>query len=388
MICSLTPRCTCRRCRSRDAGLDGRRTIGRPRRSRCQARRVVSPKLIIPSRAARPAGRRSRRSVFHGHSTPRRGPGGGRRASTTRVMPATSWPAGTWPSTTSAAHGGDHRQQRQHQGVRGAGQPGHRHWSATYGITVEHTPTPTPPAASAGWPNAGSAPADPERRRDHRRDRPWPTPAGRPRRGRPSIWRSGGRARRTGRSRAQFAKAKANPAGCPATHLGEQGDAGARRGRARSVAPGPRAVRRERDTPRNSMLADRRQRERGRGRGRTRRSSRPGPRRGRASCAARPAGAARSTVHGRRQTREHDGRGGQPQPGHPEHVDVGEQQHRERRAQVVEAAPSRTAPSAEGCARPGRGWRGGTGSETSAGHGLHPREADRRSEGLIAGVGA
>jgi hypothetical protein len=34
--------------------------------------------------------------------------------------------------------------------------------------------------------------------------------------------------------------------------------------------------------------------------------------------------------------REHRGRAGYPQPGHPEHVQPGEQQHRQRRAQVVE----------------------------------------------------
>ena len=34
--------------------------------------------------------------------------------------------------------------------------------------------------------------------------------------------------------------------------------------------------------------------------------------------------------------REHHGRGGDPQPGHAEHLDVREQQHRQRRAEVVE----------------------------------------------------
>ena len=169
--------------------------------------------------------------------------------------------------------------------------------------------------------------------------------------------------------------------------LGQQGDAGARRGRApQRCAGSARRTPRGRSTPRNSMLGHGRERCRDRGRGRRRRSS-PARTTPRASIVRRSAGAAaRSTVHGRRQTANDDGGRGEPQPGDPSGVDVGEEQDRERRAEVVERRAEHD--GAEGRGRGAIrfcGGLGGDGLRTSAGHDSILESLDRRSEGLNGG---
>src|SRR5262249_59760410 len=56
-----------------------------------------------------------------------------------------------------ANEGGEHRQERQHQGEGRPGQPGHGQLVGDVGITEEHTPTPAPASSSTGWENAGRA---------------------------------------------------------------------------------------------------------------------------------------------------------------------------------------------------------------------------------------
>jgi hypothetical protein len=238
-----------------------------------------------------------------------------------------------------AGDGGEHRQQRQHERERGARQPGHGQLVGHVGDHRRAHPDARPGQQQHRMAERGQRAAQAPRRRRHRGDRhgrpqavdpagPVMVRAGRVRdpvaehdvqheqravgegegeserlTGQPDR-RDGGHASRRQREGGRVAQGP-RP-GCGQDHGAEELDRAYRRER----QPVHREV--ERRVHQGQHHAQRQQR-------------------AAAAPAELPVGAPRPPPQ-----REHRGRAGHPQPRHPEHVEPGEQQHRQRRPQVVE----------------------------------------------------
>ena len=201
-------------------------------------------------------------------------------------------------------------------------------WSQTYGITEEATPTPMP---GRDAPPGRRAPAPRPRTRAASRPRAPRASTRRARRARCPAPR-GGRARCRARRAPALANAKREP-----ERLALEPDAGRARRRRRRRAASAAALRRVRApsaaraiTGRNSIAATVAERQP------VDREVEAAVHQREHAAELRAASRSRSSGHGRRQAREHHRRGRDPQPGGAERPDADEQQHGERRAEVVE----------------------------------------------------
>ena len=248
-------------------------------------------------------------------------------ATMTNPMPARSRGVGVWPSTTRPITVADAGRMLSISANVARRRRFIASWSATYGMTDEHTPTANAAASNAGWVNAGMAARDPDRRGQHGRhehrdaepvDRA--PPVARIGVGDPVAERDVEHEQRAVGEREQVPERRA---GQP--QVGEREDAGDREREGDRVAPAADPRRGQHDHAEELDRADRGQRE-------------PGDRE------------VEGGVHQRQHhaegdeqpvdpppgppqpppRREHQGGGDDPQPGDAEHVDAGEQEHGER----------------------------------------------------------